>query len=499
MARKFVSALLTSVLLLVSWAAPSAARNSDIEVEGHDLEAAGLFQFRDRCSTFATTTPPAPDSYLWRSGTRGTHSIGWQYAETDWEVGAMAPVPEPTELTVFSEDVHSPGGDATGHVVAFYYDATAGYTEGYWVGFAGLSHAGNEWATYERADTVLTWSYFQTGYSEVNAYSGSVRDFATRRGGDGFGAWVGIALGCGGERFFVDRLRVGDGSDLTTYDFEGVSSKSHLEWSKDGETVRDGNLTIQYGQKVWMLGHSHGKGTHATYTGLGVFWAKTQGRSKFRKQGSGAFDPTYYAALKVSPRRETVYRFTSEGSDVFDTSVSEQITVQVQAAVRAKVLDRTLMQGQLLKIKGSIKPGNKGVKVTLQRRVNGDWVTLDRSRTRSRGKFGLAVRARVPGTWTVRVAVADGKGNLGTDTRPVDVTVKRRPAPQPGPTPGPTPGPQTPAPTESEPPPPTPDTPPSPSRVILLRAGDTGPVTSVPTCDLAGPYAVPCAPVAASE
>jgi hypothetical protein len=487
MTRKIVSVLLGALLLATSLAAPAAARDTVTVVRGHDLDTPNMLLFQDRCSTFATEVPPAATQYMRRGGTRGTHAIGWQYDLDDWEVGPTAVVLEPTTLTRFTVDVHSPTGRARGHVVALYVDSTPGYTNGYWVGFASLDHDASGWTRYSLADRVLSWSYRSGPDSEFNAHSATIRDFTAQRGGDG-ATLVGVALGCEGEQFFVDRLVVGDATDTTTYDFEGMATMSHLEWSTDpeGKVVKNRpRFTVDLGQKFWMLGHSHSP--DFVFEGRGSLWAKPYGRQKFVKLATSTFSPRFYAGFRVWSDRRAVFRFLGEGNAIFDTSSSETVTVDVRARVRASVVDKKLVQGQRLAVQGEVLPRAKGRRVFLERRVDGRWVTLDRGRTRAKGVFGLDTVARTPGTWVIRVRVASGKGNVGNETSTRTVTVKRYvpPPSNPGPPP-PDPTPEA-DPIVTTPEPSAPTVPPEPSYrpLQLFRMSELA--ATRPACTLVVP------------
>ena len=82
-------------------------------------------------------------------------------------------------------------------------------------------------------------------------------------------------------------------------------------------------------------------------------------------------------------------------------------------------------------MKGKIAPGNKGVKVKLQRKTARGWDSIGTAKTKKNGKFTVSARAGSTGKWTVRVVVSAGKGNLGTATKTATVKVSRKPSPAP--------------------------------------------------------------------
>ena len=87
------SIVLVATMVVLLGASPSSAAGT-VVVQGHNLPAANLFEFRDRCSS-STANPPAAQPLGLRSGSVGSHSIGWQFGAGDYEVGALAPVNNP--------------------------------------------------------------------------------------------------------------------------------------------------------------------------------------------------------------------------------------------------------------------------------------------------------------------------------------------------------------------------------------------------------------------
>jgi hypothetical protein len=140
---------------------------------------------------------------------------------------------------------------------------------------------------------------------------------------------------------------------------------------------------------------------------------------------NGAFSPTQYAALRVAPKSNTIYQFAVDAHAPHPATTSAPVTVWVQSKVKAKVIDKQLVEGQKLAVKGRILPAAKRVKVTLERRAGGSWKNLGSSKTKKGGWFDIATTARQPGRWKVRVTVATTGSNVGTTTKPVAVVVKK--------------------------------------------------------------------------
>ena len=180
----------------------------------------------------------------------------------------------------------------------------------------------------------------------------------------------------------------------------------------------------------WVHGHLHAATGNVWYSGLGTLSAeRTKGSAPSPLRG--AFDPTHYAALKVAPTENTIYRFTADPHEGHAATISDPVTVRVQSRVRAKLLDRHLIEGQKLAVKGKVGPEVKGVKVTLQRKLGSRWKNLTASQTGRGGKFTLTTKASNPGTWKLRVKVATTSTNVGTKTGSARVRVDRYVPPKP--------------------------------------------------------------------
>lgn len=415
-----VAALLPLTLL----APPAQAVESAYVVQGHAaLPTAPYLRLTgDSCTTVVPT--PTRTNLSEASGTLGDHALGWQLSSTGFEMGPVAFTPEPASLSAFEVDLHAPSGSSRGHVYARYYQDA----DTYWQGWAPLTHSSTTWRRYNLLSVPLTWNQYDNGVFVQTWPSTFTVPAFTQYLGNGNGVDLGVLMGCDGEAFYVDRLRVGSANTSSSYDFEGAPSMAHLEWSTDGETVRDGaGFVAGYKQKFWMLGHSHGhNGAVAEYyDGPGRLWARTWGQADFVPVADGSFTTQYYAGFAVQPTKRTEYWFSTTGSAVYEGSQSETVTVDVASRINARLKDSRITEGQRITVVGSIRPGNRGTGTYLQRQVRGHWRTIGRARTRSSGKFTLSTRARQPGRWKIRVVVGPGQGNVGALTRSAAVRVDR--------------------------------------------------------------------------
>jgi hypothetical protein len=510
MVTKFLVSLATAALVMTTVTAlhppPAGAAAAATVVTSHNLNVAGLRQFRDQCSAINPNPAQAAPLSL-RSGSVGTHSIGWQFAIPDYEVGALAPVFHPASLSTVLLDVYSPTAHARGHAVAFYYDNTPGFTAGYWVGFRSLTQNASGWSTLSTGSLTLFWEYYE-GNTLLAWYDDpwTIAQLAGFRGGDGRGAYVGVALGCDQEAFYVDNLRTADAFDQKTYDFEGVPSGSGLGWlginKKGKKEVYFRDVSVWYGMPIKLLGLGWDQPATAIYPGTGSFYAKSRGDSSFRRVHGEGFDPAHFADFKTTPKEQTTYLFTSDGTDVYEaTNGSNAVNVFVLARLNARINDLSLKPGQRAVLSGRIGPGDRGTKVTLERRVGNRWTSAATTRTGGGGAFSVSTKATKVGKMVLRLKVAPPRrGIAGAVSTWVTVTVTPRPKPNP-PNPGGGGGGSSPYTTHTE----TTTTastgtPPSPDdeniRVLTKLPGQPKPLptTSEPICTLPGPYLAPCPP-----
>ena len=260
----------------------------------------------------------------------------------------------------------------------------------------------------------------------------TVAQLAFNRGGDGRGAYVGVALGCDTEAFYVDKLQVADAVDQTVYDFEGVPTLSGLYWyeikkknKKKEVKLHTNNLAVCTARSspYWVSAGTRRRSTRA------VARSTSSGTAdRFVRVKGDGFDPQHFAVLDVKPKDRTTYVFQSDGTDWFDISNSNAIRVDVLADLAARVNDLSLKPGQRAVLAGKVFPGDRGTKVSLQRRVGTRWATVDTTRTRGGGAFDVSVKASKVGKMLLRLKVgppnAGVRGNVSTS---VKVTVTPRP------------------------------------------------------------------------
>ena len=366
-------------------------------------------------------------------GTLGTHSIGWQPG-AGYGAGALAHVAHPTSLSVFQGDVWFPSGHGTGYAVAYYNDNVG---PGIWFGFEPLTYNGSGFATADLASASFEW-HLVGGTSQQGPFFDTIAGFPNRvtgagggPAGDAGGTNVGIMMGCEGQPYYFDNLRLADAVDQTVYDFEGATSASRLGWSIRGKKVNYQSLKVPYGQKLWVAGDSYDPAARTFIAGQGTLYQQAFG-SGLRKIATGTYDTRRYVTKKVRPTRQTTYFFNTPGNDTYDSSDATALTVRVVGDLKAGLNTLQLHPGGRVVLSGRLLPGNKGTRVSLQQRKGG-WKTVDTTRSGRKGTFSVGVTARRLGKLQVRLRVADGGGNIGFLTIPQTVQVKARAKPKPPP------------------------------------------------------------------
>jgi hypothetical protein len=115
------------------------------------------------------------------------------------------------------------------------------------------------------------------------------------------------------------------------------------------------------------------------------------------------------AALNAAPA-------TANGGAVAPVAASTTPPAPVAAKARTRTVLSVLARrthvraGRTARIAGRVRPAATGRLVVLQRRARHRWVTIDRTRTRSHGRFTLRYRTRETTSAALRVRVAGGHG-----------------------------------------------------------------------------------------
>lgn len=453
---------------LVTFAAPAAqAADRTVTVFGHDLESAGVIYNSGGCDSWSADpiTPSVEDVYAAyrRPGTIGSHAIGWQFGAaggtTGNEAGPLAFVQSPGSLRTVTFSAYLPNGTADTHdgELVAYLDGTGTFTDDYYAGSIGLDGNVSGWNTWTSstglASKNLSWLHWTgTGWQDddgdgrADVTSATIKDLATTLGGSTRG-FVGPELGCTGQTWYADNLEITTSAGTTTYDFEGRDTASLIAgWRKRSDPVNKivydiRHFTRTYGETDWIGAYTAyfndiDDGTNAIddvmfFAGQGTLYARRYGSGSWRRVEAKSFNESHGAAFKLHFTKHTDYQFRYAGSNELMPNSSPVLSVDVHAKVKGKLLNKTVFKGAALAVSGTRSPGDKGVKVFLQRRIGGRWHTIGTTRTKGHGAFRVGAKASSTGVWQLRLEVAAGKGNLGTVSKSFSLTVKKRPAPPP--------------------------------------------------------------------
>lgn len=87
---------------------------------------------------------------------------------------------------------------------------------------------------------------------------------------------------------------------------------------------------------------------------------------------------------------------------------------------------RHVLVGRPVRARGKLPSGRPGATVVLELRVSGHWRTVDRTRTRTGGRFTASWRPRQPGTAHLRVSVRDRAPSAAASSAATDAVIAYR-------------------------------------------------------------------------
>lgn len=335
----------------------------------------------------------------------GLGERSWGFApvggEPGWLHGVGVDVGSQAGLDTFGVQVHGPGGNAGRAVVLARPVGTA--AGNVWVGIAPVSGGGGAWTTVDASGLAYTWGEYVTdGWQPAASLSepATLDEFDAAHGSPaGYTALIGF--GCDGQPFLYDGFRYGAAGDVTTLDFEALTT--HL-------AIGAAPRTVIAGRTARLTGGVDARYPRSTPVDLEV---KPYGARTFRKLATvRAPEPTYTLARTVTPLRRAAYRWHFLGTEIHDPAYSRTVVILVRTALSAVVADATLRRGQHLVVTGRTRPAKPGVMVTLRRRTGSGPVALARTRVRSDGSYRVVRRVGRGGRWTVFTTVEAASGNL---------------------------------------------------------------------------------------
>lgn len=165
-----------------------------------------------------------------------------------------------------------------------------------------------------------------------------------------------------------------------------------------------GTGKVAYGKRVRFAGavpsSAAGEGVRLEYAPNGTRWRSVA-------QGKTAANGSY--SLSVRVKRSGLYRA------VGGSGPSAARKLEVGAHFRARGT-RHVLSGRKVRVRGRLKPGMSGRRVSVQRAVHGRWKTVDRTRTRGGGRFKAAFHPKKVGSYRLRVRFR-GDGTNAATTR----------------------------------------------------------------------------------
>ena len=142
---------------------------------------------------------------------------------------------------------------------------------------------------------------------------------------------------------------------------------------------------------------------------------------EFRAPGSDAWTALGSAAIggdgrfgirRAVPQTGSVRVTIAAPTGTATASAAQSAEASISVSPRVGVSRRRLhvRAGRATTVKGLIRPGTDGVRVSLQARLRGRWMTIDRDRTEKGGRFVLRDRVRRTFSARARVVVPGYKG-----------------------------------------------------------------------------------------
>lgn len=319
--------------------------------------------------------------------------------------GAYADVPSAADLDTFEIQVYGTTA-GSGRARVFAWTASA---DTLWEGTAVIGGAGDSWSTVDASALTYTWTERYAGHHPTTPWqptatepvAGTIEQFtATHPGADGYTAAIGF--GCEGDGFFFDGFRWGAAGNVTTLDFEALSSVLTIDATK---------TTIVAGKPTSITGMTSVHYVPSTPVDLEV---KAFGSDTWTLVDTvqAPEDLGWALTKKVAPLKQARYRWHFLGTEVEAETFSPEVVVKVKTAITASLADSTLNRGQNLVASGKTTPKKPGATVTLWRRTPNGPVELATTTVKGDGTYRVVHEVNRAGTWKVFTTIPAGSGNL---------------------------------------------------------------------------------------
>ena len=412
MRRAVVSAL--SLLLLAAVLTPAHAVDSTITVrERPDGAGTAYFASAHLCAVgggahvpllrVEKDDPPPPVGL-------GTRVWGWQppaSSPTGQFYGMGVQVADPSELDTFEMQVYGTAGAAAGRRMIFAFPAGIDLNEA-WIGRATLTGGGDSWTTVSGASPLTyKWDEYNTStWSQTGSHidqEKTLSQFIGIMGASTDGYLAMLGFGCDGDTFYFDGFRYGSSGNVTTLDFEALTSQVTMSATPQ---------TITAGRKSTLGGDVAPAFVGGTAVHLEV---KAYGSDQWTEVAVVTSSDSGALARKVGPLRRAEYRWVFVGEefgDVYADDTSPVQVIRVRTGLTAVVTDPTIQRGQKIVVVGATKPAKPGQVVTLWRKTSTGKVQLAAATVRSDGTYKVSATASRRGEWKVFTTIPASPGNL---------------------------------------------------------------------------------------
>jgi hypothetical protein len=297
-----------------------ASGDSTVVVRGSALPEGSRSQLNlvGCASVFGRTSEPVVPTIGVVPGRAGNkRSLGFDLLGGN-AVGSVSYVDRVAATTVAGMSVHADAGTTGVAYVGYQAPKDVG-TSLVWVGRASLSVAAGAWTPVNVTAQGFAWTQYDMSTQQpiggVVGTSG-IPAFTQAMGGDGAGFYM-VGFGCDGNAFNTDAWRIGSSTGVTTYDFEGYTTRT---------TISGPDAAVEPGRPVTLTG-SVVDGSGAPVAGRVVLEAKT---------GDGPWEtvdvaPGPHPSAVVRPEESTTYRWKLYDRARFEGSVSAPMTIKVVA------------------------------------------------------------------------------------------------------------------------------------------------------------------------
>lgn len=231
-------------------------------------------------------------------------------------IGSVSYVDRVAATTVAGMSVHADAGSTGVAYVGYQAPKDAG-TSLVWVGRAPLAVPADTWTPVNVTGQGFAWTQYDMSTQQPiggEVGTSGIPAFTKAMGGDGPGFYM-VGFGCDGNAFNTDAWRIGTAAGVTTYDFEGYTTRT---------TISGPDAAVEPGQPVTLTGRVV-DGSGAPVDGRVVLEAKT---------GDGPWQTVDVApgpnpSVVVRPEESTTYRWKLYDRARFEGSVSAAMTIKV--------------------------------------------------------------------------------------------------------------------------------------------------------------------------